>query len=289
MAGEPLTGVSETALGAAMLRAEESARPDRLFDDALAATFVAAAPEIFADGPEPGDPEVEQLRRSFTDQLALRTRFYDDYVLDATEDSCSQVVLLGAGLDTRAFRLDWPANVRLFELDLPEVLAFKQTVLDADDAQPRCTRVAIGADLAQDWDDRLLDAGFDPDAVTAWAAEGLLAYLSDEQAETLLARVSNRSSPRSRFAAEAARLTDDATLVEASTLSSLAPITAMWHGGLRDDPAHWLEAHGWTVERHDRVVLAERYRRPIADASTGGFLIAHRIEPARGGQRADSG
>jgi methyltransferase (TIGR00027 family) len=281
MAGEPLTGVSETALGAAMLRAEESARPDRLFDDALAAAFVAAAPEIFADGPDPGDPEVERLRRALTDQLALRTRFYDDYVLDATRDSCRQVVLLGAGLDTRAFRLDWPAGVRLFELDLPEVLAFKQTVLDANDAQPRCTRVVIGADLGEDWDDRLLDAGFEPDAVTTWAAEGLLAYLSDEQAEALLVRVSNRSSPRSRFATEAARLTDDATLVEASTLSSLAPITALWRGGLRDDPAHWLEEHDWTVDRHDRVELAERHRRPIADASTGGFLIAHRIEPTR--------
>jgi len=274
----PLSGVSETALGAAMLRAEESTRPDRLFDDPLAAAFVAAAPDPFADGPEPGDPDVARLRQAFTDQLALRTRFYDDYLVEATKRSARQIVLLGAGLDTRAFRLDWPAGVRLFELDLPEALAFKQAVLDAHDARPGCDRVAIGVDLSEDWDDKLLGAGFEPDAVTAWAAEGLLSYLTDDDAEGLLARVSTLSTPRSSFATEAARLADDATLVEASALSSLAPIASMWHGGLRDDPARWLEAHGWRVERHDRVALAVRHGRTLSDGSTGGFLIARRLE-----------
>jgi methyltransferase (TIGR00027 family) len=279
---ESLSGVSETALGAAMLRAEESARPDRLFDDPFAAAFVAAAPALFADGPEPGDPDVARLRQAFTDQLALRTRFYDDYLVEATRVSARQVVLLGAGLDTRAFRLDWPAGVRLFELDLPEAIAFKQAVLDAEDARPGCDRVVIGVDLSEDWDDRLLGAGFEPNAVTAWAAEGLLSYLTDDDAAALLTRVSTLSIPRSTFATEAARLADDATLVEASSLSLLAPIASMWHGGLRDDPAHWLATHGWRVEPHDRVELAERHGRPLSDASTGGFLVAHRLEAIAG-------
>ena len=139
MADGFLGGVGETALGAAMLRADESARSDRLFDDPYAGAFVAAAPDIFADGPDPGDPEIERLRLAFTDQLAIRTRFYDDYVLAATRAGCTQIVLLGAGLDTRAFRLDWPESVRVFELDLPQVFEFKRAVLDAHGAVATCT------------------------------------------------------------------------------------------------------------------------------------------------------
>ena len=66
-------------------------------------------------------------------------------------------------------------------------------------------------------------------------------------------------------------------MIEAATLSSLAPITSMWRGGLRDDPGAWLEAQSWSVERHDRGQLAKRYGRPIDDSSTGGFLVAQRV------------
>jgi methyltransferase (TIGR00027 family) len=99
-------GVGETALGAAMMRARESGRPDRLFDDPYAAALVEAAPPVFDEGPSSADdPLIAQLEAAFEVSVAVRTRFYDDFVLAASAAGCRQVVLLGAGLDTRAFRL----------------------------------------------------------------------------------------------------------------------------------------------------------------------------------------
>ncbi|HEY2427576.1 MAG TPA: SAM-dependent methyltransferase, partial [Acidimicrobiales bacterium] len=113
MAGLP-AGVGRTAIGVAALRAAESERSDRLFADPYAARFVAAAEWV----PGATSPALAVW-------VAIRTRFLDELVLDATSGKCRQVVLLGAGLDTRAFRLDWPAGVRVFEVDVPDVLDFK--------------------------------------------------------------------------------------------------------------------------------------------------------------------
>ena len=278
MTGEPLTGVSETALGAAMLRAEESARPDRLFDDMLAAAFVAAAPEIFADGPEPGDPDVEQLRRSFTDQLALRTRFYDDYVLDATRDACSP----GCAVGRRTRYACVPARLAGGRAPVRARPA-RGAGVQADRARRQRRAAPLHAlwRSARTWPKIGTTVSWTPastpNAVTAWTAEGLLAYLSDEQAETLLVRVSKRSSPRSRFATEAARLTDDATLVEASTLV----VTLVDHGnvawrtarrprgtGSKNTTGPWSAtiASSW----HSVTAVRSPMRRPAGSSSRTG-------------------
>jgi O-methyltransferase involved in polyketide biosynthesis len=85
MTDDSLSGVGETAIGAAMMRADESARADRLFDDPYAAAFVAAVPDAFAEGPEPGDPEITALAEAFRAHMAVRTRFYDDYLRTACD------------------------------------------------------------------------------------------------------------------------------------------------------------------------------------------------------------
>jgi methyltransferase (TIGR00027 family) len=273
---DSLSGVGETAIGAAMMRADESARADRLFDDPYAAAFVAAVPDAFAEGPEPDDPEIAALAEAFRAHIAVRTRFYDDYLRTACAQGCRQVVLLAAGLDTRAFRLDWPDGVRLFEIDLPEVLSFKDAVLTEQHATPRCARMTVSIDLREEWPVALTDAGFDVDLPSAWTAEGLLAYLSDDEAVRLLADVSDLSSPESHLALETARVVDDATLSHARDLPAFDQITTMWKGGLQQDAADWLEQHGWRVDKHDRKALSVSYRRPVADASTGGFLTATR-------------
>ncbi|MER6798560.1 SAM-dependent methyltransferase, partial [Amycolatopsis mediterranei] len=181
---ESLPAVSRTAIGVAALRAYESRRPDRLFDDPYAAAFFeagrSALPGTSPEGPQAG------LGAMFYPQVVIRTRFYDDYLLGA---GCAQVVLLAAGLDTRAFRLAWPDGTRLFELDLPEVLAFKDEVLGRHGAEPACARVVVPADLREDWAAALREAGFDPAVPTAWLAEGLLMYLTPEEAERLLTTV----------------------------------------------------------------------------------------------------
>jgi methyltransferase (TIGR00027 family) len=271
------SGVGETAVGAAMMRSDESARRDRLFDDPYAATFVAAVPDAFADGPEPGDPEIAALTDAFRAHVAIRTRFYDDYLRTACARGCQQVVVLAAGLDARAFRLHWPGGVRLFELDLPEVLSFKDGVLTALDATPVCTRITVSIDLREEWPVALADAGFDVTLPSAWMAEGLLAYLSDDEAVRLLTYVTALSSRNSQFALETSRIADDATLNHARDLPALDQIAMMWKGGMQEGAADWLEHRGWQVEQHDRAALSASYGRRAPDGSTGGFLTATRI------------
>jgi methyltransferase (TIGR00027 family) len=265
--------VGETAVGAALLRARESARPDGLFHDAWAHAFVTSAPPLFADGPA-DSPEIEALAAAFQTQVAVRTRHYDDVVLDGCRGGIRQVVLLGAGLDARAFRLDWPPGARVFELDLPGVLAFKQRVLDDHGARPRCERTAVPVDLAADWPAALVAAGFQAASPTTWTAEGLLAYLDSADAGALLAAVSRLSAPGSRLAVENASLTDDALLGRARDLLAEDGID-LWRGGLGGDAAAWLRDLGWDVRVEAGEAIAAALGRHGAGTS-GVFVTAVR-------------
>jgi len=272
-----LEGVSETALGAAEMRAEESRRFDRIVDDPYAAAFVAAAPPLFPDLPSlTDDPELVALKDAFLAEMAVRTRYYDDYLLAAGAAGCRQVVILAAGLDTRAFRLDWPADTRVFELDLPNLFAFKETVLAQQHATPKCARTVVAFDLRDDWPAALTAAGFEPGLSSAWAAEGLLAYLSNDDAARLLTAVGELSANGSRLAFEYDDFAEDSTLSHVRAMPEMQEVASMWEGGLIDDPADWLREHGWHVRAHDRATLAASYGRPLADGATGGFVTALR-------------
>src|SRR5690349_21312242 len=163
MGGAGLPGVGRTAVWVAGLRAAENARPDRLFDDPFAAGFVEAFGT--ASGGAPATVGVPAGASAF---LAIRTRFYDDQARAAPASGARQVVLLAAGLDCRAFRLDWPDGTRVFELDLPDVFAFKEPVLASAGAAARCVRSVVPVDLREPWADPLVAAGFAPDATTCW-------------------------------------------------------------------------------------------------------------------------
>jgi methyltransferase (TIGR00027 family) len=249
-------GVSETAVGAAMMRARESTRVGRLFNDPYAAAFVAAVPPIFPEGPSTeDDPALAALEAAFEEEVVVRTRFFDDFIRAATADRCLQVVLVGAGLDTRAFRLDWPSNLRLFEVDLPHVLEFKQRVLSQTGAEPRCVRITVGIDLQQEWPPTLIAAGFISSDRTAWIIEGLIPYLAHDDAHRLLIAVDQLSSPGSRLALDQASVADDSLLSQARAMPTMAQITSMWKGGLDDNAALWLAQHGWQAETTDPKAL----------------------------------
>lgn len=274
--GESPGGVGETALGAAEMRAEESARPDRLFDDPYAAAFVAAAPPLFPDIPSIAeDAELAALIEASIAEIAIRTRFYDDYLTSACASGCRQVVLLAAGLDTRAFRLTWPTGVRLFELDLPEVLAFKENVLTQQRAESGCTRTTVAVDLREDWPARLTAAGFDPDVPTAWLAEGLLAYLSKDEARRLLTAVGELSTSGSELSVEYDEFADDSTLSQARAMTGMQEVASMWQGGLNEHPETWLRRNDWQVRTYARADLSSTYGRRLSSA-VGGFLTAQR-------------
>jgi methyltransferase (TIGR00027 family) len=271
-------GVGQTALGVARMRARESERADRLFEDPYAGAFVAAAPEVAppqqaapAEPISPGAPAA--LGAIFQARVAIRTRFYDDYLLAACAAGCRQVVLLAAGMDTRGYRLDWPAGTRLFEIDQPDVLAFKDAVLTTRDAVPRCHRVARAADLRQNWAAVLLDGGLRPSERTAWLAEGLLIYLTAEEAGQLLATITGLSAPGSRIAFE---YNDTGDVSRARSMPGMSRITALWKGGLGADTPDWLGRHGWQVQTHGIGPVAAGYNRQIPGRASGGFLTATR-------------
>jgi methyltransferase (TIGR00027 family) len=226
--GGSLVGVSETALGAAEMRAEESRRPDRMFDDPYASAFVAAAPPLFPDIPSiADDADLAALIEASIAGIAIRTRFYDDYLSTACGAGCRQVVLLAAGLDTRAFRLRWPEDVRIFELDLPELFAFKERVLAEQGATPRCERQVVPVDLREDWPARLTAAAFEPSAPTAWAAEGLLAYLSNDDAVRLLTAVGDLSASESQLSFEYDEFADNAPLSQVRAMPGMQEVASM--------------------------------------------------------------
>jgi methyltransferase (TIGR00027 family) len=265
---EPLNAVSRTALAVAGVRARETRRPDRLFADPWAAAFLAAAGLPVERPAAASGPQSTALGR----HTVLRIRHYDDALLAACADGARQVVLLAAGLDTRAFRLDWPAGTALYELDLPSVLAFKEGVLAADGARPRCRRTVVAADLAaDDWTGRLRAAGHDPAAPTAWLVEGLLVYLTAEEAAGVLGALTDAAAPGSTLALERG-IRWTGRPVE----PSLARITSLWKGGLGPDTEDWLAARGWLTEYHPAEDLAIRHGRTGEQPLSTGFLTARR-------------
>lgn len=206
-------GVGRTALLVAHARALEARRPDPLAVDPYAEHFVRAAPGC-ADWPRdpadvsPDDPVWERLAAYF----ALRTRVLDTRLLDAVRSGTRQVVLLGAGLDSRAHRLPWPPGTTVWELDRPEVLAFKQHVLDGLSAAPQAERRTVAVDLTTDWSGALRRSGLDPARPTAWLAEGLFLYLPAEAELRVAAALDLLSAPGSTLAYEIKSTTESAAV-----------------------------------------------------------------------------
>lgn len=148
------------------------------------------------------DEETANGMRHFANAMAVRTRFFDDFFLDAARAGIRQAVILAAGLDSRAYRLPWPAGTTVFEVDQPQVIEFKSTTLSRLDAQPTAQRRTVAIDLREDWPAELRAAGFNPAERTAWIAEGLLGYLPAEAQDRLLDQITAQSVPGSRFATE---------------------------------------------------------------------------------------
>jgi methyltransferase (TIGR00027 family) len=138
------------------------------------------------------------------DNMAVRTKFFDEFFLDATNAGIKQVVILASGLDSRAYRLAWPAGTVVYEVDQPQVVEFKTRTLAGLGAAPTADRRVVAIDLRDDWPTALRNAGFDPTQPAAWSAEGLLGYLPPEAQDRLLDTITELSAPGSRFATESA-------------------------------------------------------------------------------------
>lgn len=198
------TSVGATATMVAAQRALSS--DAKLIDDPYAAPLVRAVGidvyvrlvngEIAAEGNTEFDPQ------RMAQGMACRTRFYDQFFLDATRSGIGQAVILASGLDSRAYRLPWPAGTVVYEVDMPEVIEFKSLTLGDLGAEPTAERRTVAIDLRDDWASALQAAGFDPQAPSAWSAEGLVVYLPDEAQDALFDNITALSAPGSRLAFE---------------------------------------------------------------------------------------
>lgn len=264
-----VSSVGRTALGVAAARALE-ARDGGLVDDPYADQLVRAAQpdgEFAAaiDGTA-DDRDAQQLWPALSAHVGTRSRFFDDFFERAAAAGVRQAVLLASGLDTRPYRLDWPAGSRVFEIDQPQVIDFKQDALSG--TEPRCEYRALRADLREDWPSALSGAGFDAAAPTAWLAEGLLSYLPPEAERDLLDSVTRLSAPGSQLAVERADYSQ--TSPDDPFFESLARRFGVDLGQLvyRGDLSRTLDGltdRGWKVEQDpDGAALAERYGRDIS-------------------------
>jgi methyltransferase (TIGR00027 family) len=266
-----VTGVGLTALGVAAGRAIETHHSRNLVADPYAEAFVQAAqaPLPLPTRPDAADGLAIPWQPMST-YMGVRSRFFDEFFASAARAGLRQVVLLAAGLDSRAFRLDWPPGTNLYELDAPRVLEFKNRVLDEQRAQPRCERRTVASDLREDWPAALRQAGFSPGQPAAWLAEGLLPFLPDDAKDSLFTRVHELSAPGSRIAAEHVDA-DMATLLRQPIFQIMADrfgfdLAELWPADQHYDPAGWLTGHGWAVTADRAARLAGQYRRSFDDA-----------------------
>ncbi|OAN34555.1 class I SAM-dependent methyltransferase [Mycolicibacterium iranicum] len=216
----------------------------------------------------------------FADGMAARTRFFDDFFAAAVESGVRQAVILASGLDARGYRLTWPADMTLFEIDQPEVIEFKATTLAGLGAAPSTELKTVPVDLRNDWPAALAEAGFDATAPTAWIAEGLLGYLPPDAQDRLLDTIGELSAPGSRLAVESVPAHHEADQEEMREKMQASTDTWRSHGfdldfselvflGDRNDVVEYLRDRGWTVEGTPTNDLLVRYGLQPLDSDEG--------------------
>ncbi|AIY45423.1 class I SAM-dependent methyltransferase [Mycolicibacterium fortuitum] len=283
------TSVGATATGVAASRALATKQPDPLINDPYADALVRAVglehSIRVADGEVCVEGDLMLDRRRMCEQIAVRTRFFDDFFLAAAAAGIRQAVILASGLDTRAYRLAWPAGTVVFEVDQPAVLEFKTHTLAGLGAEPAAELHSVPIDLRDDWPKALRDNGFDPALPTAWIAEGLLIYLPPDAQDRLFDNITALSAPGSRLATEhmdAASLTEKWSELMSQwskKIGSDVDLMDLFYSGERTAARDDLTGHGWDVSVQPTRAAYEAHGFPypeeLADlAGDSGYLSA---------------
>ena len=287
------SSVGATATMVAAARAIASTGDDALISDPYAEPLVRAVGVDFftrlATGElKPADLDVDSASmgmQRMTDNMAVRTRFFDEFFTAAAEAGIRQAVILASGLDSRAYRLAWPAGTVVFEIDQPDVIEFKTATLAEFGAEPTADRRTVAVDLRNDWPAALKEAGFDPDLPTAWSAEGLLGYLPPDAQDRLLDTITSLSAPGSRVAVESGPTSIDEADRE-KALERMQEASQRWrsHGfeldfadlvylGERNEAGQYLADRGWGLTRRTVAqLLADNGLPPLPeDDDAAGF------------------
>lgn len=287
------SSVGATATMVAAARAMATTADNPLIDDPFAEPLVRAVGVDFFTRlvtgelrPEDLDSDSESVgMQRMTDNMAVRTKFFDEFFLSATQGGIRQAVILASGLDSRAYRLAWPAGTTVYEIDQPEVIEFKTRTLAELGAEPTAERRTVAMDLRYDWPSALIEEGFDPNQPTAWSAEGLLGYLPPDAQDRLLDTITELSAPGSRVAVESVPNIDPADHEKA--IERMQAASQRWrdHGfdldfaelvylGDRNEAAAYLGDHGWQLSRQSvKELFAANGLPPIEedDKEVGNF------------------
>jgi methyltransferase (TIGR00027 family) len=273
--------VGATALAVAAFRAVATGATDPLIHDPFARILVSPAGSAWARLASPDlewiddDEQGRRAHQLFCDYHAVRTHFFDEYFHAAVGAGIRQVVLLAAGLDARAYRLDWPAGTTIYEIDLPDVLKYKTGVLESAGAVPKATRHSVPVDLRGDWAAALSGAGFDRTQPVAWLAEGLLAYLPAEAEGRLFKMITALSASGSQIGVEAFTVgaSDDEQLRAARRVRwaktreriglEIDMESLTYQEPDRADAVQLLTDHGWQVHAVANADEMARLGRPI--------------------------
>lgn len=246
----------------AAMRAKEKLRDNPIFEDPFAESLA-------------GSDAFKLLEQQFTEQdiayLAVRTRYFDDFILSATAEA-NQVVILGAGLDTRAFRLSLPASTVVYELDKSVIFDYKSSVLQA--YSPQCQRYAMEADLTQPWEHLLLEKDFKPNLPSIWLLEGLLMYLNPSVVDNIFSTISTLASAGSKLGLD---------MINVKALD-YEPFKGYFQCGI-DNPEEYLQSNGWepiVIQPGDEQAHFNRYTEPlppreVADVPRAFIATATRV------------
>src|ERR1700744_2562702 len=298
------TSVGTTAVMVAAARAAETNKPDPLIRDPYARVLVSEAgtggwekmlDDSLLTKVQEIDAEAAAVFEHMRGYQAVRTHFFDAHFAGAVAAGIRQVVILASGLDSRAYRLDWPAGTTVYEIDQPKVLEYKSATLAAHGATPSADRHEVPIDLRQDWPAALIAEGFDPKAPTAWLAEGLLMYLPAEAQDRLFSQITELSAPGSRLAAETAATHADARRQEmrdrldrvAAKLGIERTVDIqdlIYQDNDRADVAAWLNDHGWRATGQNSGDEMRRLDRWVEGVPSGDdrdalsqFVTAERV------------
>ena len=259
--------VADTALWIAAYRARETARADALFRDPLAARLAG--------------PKGARLAATMTSaeqfywMTAVRTVVIDELLLEAVARGAGMVLNLGAGLDTRPYRLALPATLRWLEVDAPKIVAHKDELLRAE--RPQCELERVTADLGDDGARRALfarlgEAGQDVVVLT----EGVLGYLTENEVAALADDLRGHSRFRTWIADHSARFLT-------RTVRARVQRSHLKNAQLRFQPENWeqfFRAHGWrAAETRYLPIEGERLGRPVP--LPWWFAPVHALLPRR--------
>jgi methyltransferase (TIGR00027 family) len=266
-----MNGVAKTSLLVAAMRAAETARSEsagRLFSDPHAERLAGSEGAMLLQRAiaESGDQPA----------IAIRTHYIDSKIMAALSQGIRQIVMLAAGMDSRAYRMPFPKGTKIFELDQPDVLQYKQEKLGQ--FEPNCERIALAVDLRQDWTQQLALAGLSSSKRTLWLVEGLLMYLEELQVTTLLERINTLAAPQDILLCDVL----SRTLLDAphmrNQLRFLESLGAPWKFGT-NDPESWMKKFGWRAElSQPGDVAPARWPFPTAPLSVPNIPRGYYVE-----------